>query len=1635
MKKFTFLVFSFCLASHVYSQEIESYDSTGIPYQQQITHIFEHVNLKAVPNGILYEHGFPLQSFETYPGTLSDSNKTDFTAFGMLYASIYSMAIDNEDRLSNPSGYMTAFDQWDERSAVMVFGLHQEYYGINPQALELNLLQSINNQLYDVEGRTESPYQKKEVFLLAPNVSSYQGISLPIRFHSSLFFNNTGKNIQRIEADFGDGLGYREVGADQQYKAEYAASGIKTIVYRVTYTDQTSYLSHFEITFEKEDQFKSTTGLIPYDLADKVVHITASEPYQGQAGGATVYISYACGHNSLQKPFIWCEGYNPQVGSIDNRLHYIDAVKRINFKDAVLGDKSLSQYLVDEGYDLVVVDYDDGGDYLQRNAFVIEEVIRWVNEEKHRFGSEEKNVIIGQSMGGMMARYALRKMENAGEDHEVGTYISFDSGHLGTNIPLGVQYALRHISGTFVWDEPVVNFVPIIRDAEDLLNLPSSRQMLIYHADMDYYLNTWFPDIVNQTLHDQYYNEQNNFLGMPENCEILAIANGNGSGNGGQVFGEHQLVVHADANRFIIFKNMSDDPFEAAGNMIVTFALGTGVSIDEKIWSVPHQPLNPEFIYKGKITATVLFIPVVFTNTSIKASNTVGLDSSPGGFVGSKVEDENEDQYATPLNVATSWYLPVFKLNAWSFTPTVSTLNFYGSNSNHTEINNPGFSFSSMQMLLQNNTVRDVDNFSVRSGNTYYSQIGGTSPNTPHTWFNDDSAPFMLYHLIGYDGLSGVSSLGSGQVYNFGTKRLHYTTNSQFSPARRTSSVLDHSIDVNNDAVLAVNHYNGIGFDALTTNGPFTDQTGRFMVEVKNRCDFLPILVQVKSGGKLVLGNNSGREGEIHFYDQTILYVENNGIIEVNENSTLVLKSGSRLILDPGSKLIVRNGARFIVEQGARLIYKQNASIITYGGENEIELGGFLVVEHDATFEIDHSLSPESGIVHFTQGIVVQAFPNSRISLIGKSITDPFIVLSQNTEVNFFDNDLLSVRFSQGMVTMEENSRISSSRPFFTSLCNYESNFSNQGLNIYGANSILSSRFTDVQISAYLDLIGSPQLLVGSCKFYDRKDINDGFDKHCIYISGKNFYIANSDFYGNNISIVKSENMTQPSTLLSSNFSRHSSVPLNTPVTGLDDISNSEIYVSSSSFENLYVGIAKFSGKLSLKCSKIQNSTVVANIATGNGCLLNMSTDDAAGYNELTAGNTPNIYILGGLINMKNGYNKLIVPANATSITGTINLSCQNQSSCKLKFPKNQWNNTNTMPPSGMFSLSSWNNYSMTVLVSPVVAKPTCGYYDGPILPDPGNPNMYVLLPTVIQNGVPQSVLLETAVQLGVKKMELFYEEGNDLEAIEIFNAIFQSNLPKNNPNVGPLLDQSLKAMKTAVENAVAEGDILIEANKVSFESPVQKYVNALNFMSDPGVQNQNYKEQFYLEIDKSHLFRLLSKTEKSLEILINLEACGLADEEQNQVNYWKKQYLMDQQKSLLGLAILDTIIIIDTTSFVNKGAKNNNYYFGSQILGANELTYVNCNAPNKSVLTDNPVVNSFNHTIYPVPATESIVISWDSDEVLRLEVLDLSGKKVLDKEINSDENTNISKLNPGIYLYKLYLDGALKFSGKLVKE
>jgi pimeloyl-ACP methyl ester carboxylesterase len=156
-----------------------------------------------------------------------------------------------------------------------------------------------------------------------------------------------------------------------------------------------------------------------------------------QYHGAQLYVEYGCGNDEIRKPFIFVEGFSPREFG-PNRTY----INWYNRHQAYQVFNENSFQILDElsanGYDVIYVDFRQGTGDITKNAETFEEVLKWVNAQKDANGSSHPNVVLGYSMGGLIARLGIRYMEMDGEDPDVSYYITRDTPHLGANVPLAM---------------------------------------------------------------------------------------------------------------------------------------------------------------------------------------------------------------------------------------------------------------------------------------------------------------------------------------------------------------------------------------------------------------------------------------------------------------------------------------------------------------------------------------------------------------------------------------------------------------------------------------------------------------------------------------------------------------------------------------------------------------------------------------------------------------------------------------------------------------------------------------------------------------------------------------------------------------------------------------------------------------------------------------------------------------------------------------------------------------------------------------------------------------------------------------------------------------------------------------------
>ncbi|GHT68701.1 hypothetical protein AGMMS50239_34330 [Bacteroidia bacterium] len=189
-------------------------------------------------------------------------------------------------------------------------------------------------------------------------------------------------------------------------------------------------------------------------------------------------IKYSSSNSSgqIKKPLIVAEGFDPSyiVGE-EFKMDLIKFLEAGTFGVINIpypgGGATLSDRIDLAQFDIIYLDYNRGTDDIWRNAQLFKDIIKQVNTLKQ--GSEQ-NIVMGISMGGLVARIALRQLENEGYNHQTKKYISVDSPYKGANVPVGFQAAVRHIQNTNLQ----VFFINVI----DYRNFKDAKKMEVIPA-------------------------------------------------------------------------------------------------------------------------------------------------------------------------------------------------------------------------------------------------------------------------------------------------------------------------------------------------------------------------------------------------------------------------------------------------------------------------------------------------------------------------------------------------------------------------------------------------------------------------------------------------------------------------------------------------------------------------------------------------------------------------------------------------------------------------------------------------------------------------------------------------------------------------------------------------------------------------------------------------------------------------------------------------------------------------------------------------------------------------------------------------------------------------------------------------
>ena len=209
----------------------------------------------------------------------------------------------------------------------------------------------------------------------------------------------------------------------------------------------------------------------------------------GQVGGVITRVFNPLNHESIEDNMLYDNGINPLTG-LPIRDNLIEDLRLEGYDVIIL---NIPQYNTSaEGSTVENKAIDGGGDYIERNGLALASYLQNTKAKLTLNGSTENIVLMGPSMGGLISRYGLAYMEKREAEattqpdkdlwkHNTRLWVSFDSPHLGANIPLGAQ------ANIWFFGEKLRNYAAEEK-FNNQLNSTAGKQMLI--GQFSHVLNT-----------------------------------------------------------------------------------------------------------------------------------------------------------------------------------------------------------------------------------------------------------------------------------------------------------------------------------------------------------------------------------------------------------------------------------------------------------------------------------------------------------------------------------------------------------------------------------------------------------------------------------------------------------------------------------------------------------------------------------------------------------------------------------------------------------------------------------------------------------------------------------------------------------------------------------------------------------------------------------------------------------------------------------------------------------------------------------------------------------------------------------------------------------------------------------------
>jgi len=534
------------------------------------------VDRTQVPTGILYDLTAQIAHLERFDGSAAapaaNSSVLRQAAFELRQASLTPAPRWPSDEILRDHGSLT----------VRIGLVDVLYNRITDAAKQSGAARVENGRLVLAPGAVEA----RRAFIAAPvRDYSYRGGDVAFVLDAALLVGESRPS--HVEADFDDGAGYRPLAWGRTVHVHYVTPGRHVVNVRAN---------------DGVASFAFDVRALATPAPNDTIALTGTQSYNGSTATGRAFVYLSSQHTQLARPAVVLEGFD-----LDNTMNWDELY-------ALLNQQNLIEDLRARGYDAVVLDFTDATDYIERNAFVAVDLLHKVQAA---VDPATDFPLVGPSMGGLVARYALLWMEQNADAHRVRNLIEFDVPNRGANIPLGIQYWLNFFSGSSA-------------DAAHLLSrldTPGAREMLLYH-----YTSPPGSTGAADPLRATFTGELTAMGNYPAQPRLVALSNGSGA--------------------------MANQGFSAGAQIIQYQYNILLVNVRGNVWAVPNG--NSTLIFDG-INQQFFSGPT----QKVTVSGTLPWDSAPGGTRDSMAQ---MDAVAPPVGDIIALY------PNHCFIPTVSAL-------------------------------------------------------------------------------------------------------------------------------------------------------------------------------------------------------------------------------------------------------------------------------------------------------------------------------------------------------------------------------------------------------------------------------------------------------------------------------------------------------------------------------------------------------------------------------------------------------------------------------------------------------------------------------------------------------------------------------------------------------------------------------------------------------------------------------------------------------------------------------------------------------------------------------------------------------------------------------------------------